>query len=135
MPYSILFFVSRKQGISMEEFQSHYENIHVPLLKEVAGPHFPLSHTRRYIHRAEGQAEGTARNATTPAHVLLGTQADFDYDAIIELTFASEAAFREFFQFVHAPEKAARVTSEEDKFIDRSQMRGVLLGDVVTTKN
>ncbi|KAI1780308.1 EthD domain-containing protein [Hypoxylon cercidicola] len=135
MPYSILFFVSRKQGISMEEFKSHYENIHMPLLKEVAGPHFPLAHTRRYIHRTEGQAEGTTRNASTPAQVLLGTQADFDYDAIIELTFASEAAFKEFFQFVHTPEKAARVTSEEDKFIDRSLMRGVLLGEVITTKN
>ncbi|KAI6088779.1 EthD domain-containing protein [Hypoxylon rubiginosum] len=136
MPHTILFFVSRKQGISMEEFKTQYENDLLPLLKEVAGPHFPLEHTRRYIKRTEGQGkEATPRNPDTPAQVLVGAQADFDYDAIIELKFASEAAFGQFFQFVHTPEKAARVTAVEDRFMDRSQMRGVVLGDVVATKN
>ncbi|KAI1762742.1 EthD domain-containing protein [Hypoxylon sp. FL1150] len=136
MPYTILFFVTRKQDISTEDFKTQYENELLPLLKEVAGPHFPQEHTRRYIKRAEGESkDATARNPDTPAQVLVGAQADFDYDAIIELTFASEAAFGQFFQFVHTPEKAARVMALEDKFMDRSQMRGVVLGDVVATKN
>ncbi|KAI0182110.1 EthD domain-containing protein [Hypoxylon sp. FL1284] len=135
MPYSILFFITRKQGVSAEDFKTQYENVHMPLLKEIAGPHFPQTHSRRYIQRSAGQAEGTTRNASSPAQVLVGTQADFDYDAVTEMTFASEAAFKEFFQFVHTPEKAARVTAAEDKFMDRSQMRGVVLGEVFTDKN
>ncbi|KAI1403318.1 EthD domain-containing protein [Hypoxylon fuscum] len=134
MPYSVLLFISRKPGTTVEEFKERFENSHMPLLREAAGPHFPLSHTRRYIHRSEGQAEGTTRNAGTPARVLVGTQADFDYDVIAELTFADEAAFQTFFQTVHSPEKAAKIIAAEETFLDRAQTRAVVLGDVAVTK-
>ncbi|KAI2602308.1 EthD domain-containing protein [Hypoxylon sp. NC1633] len=134
MTFSILLFLSRKPGTSPESFQEHYENVHLPLLREVAGPHFPLTHTRRYIARSSGQAEDTTRNATTPAQVLRGSQADFDYDCIVEATFESAEAFQAFMGFTHTSENAARVIADEEGFLDRSNLRVVALGDTVVSK-
>lgn len=96
MTYSIIIFAYRKPGTTPEQFKKHYEESHIPLLREIAGETFPLSHTRRYILRAEGEAEGTTRNATTPASVLMGSQADFDFDATAELIFKDAAEFQKF---------------------------------------
>ncbi|KAI1381210.1 EthD domain-containing protein [Hypoxylon crocopeplum] len=134
MVYSILLFATRKPGTTPEQFKAYYEGVHMPLLREIAGPQFPLSHTRRYIHRSEGQAQDTTRNATTPAQVLLGSQADFDYDVIGELVFTDAAAFQTFMGLTHAPENAARVAADEEKFLDRSQLRVVALGATEVTK-
>ncbi len=85
--------------------------------------YFPLSHTRRYIQRTEGKAEGTERNANNPASLLLGTQADFDFDAYAELTFADVSAFQAFFDLLQQPEDAARLAMDEEKFLDRSKSK------------
>ncbi|KAF3067201.1 hypothetical protein GL218_08690 [Daldinia childiae] len=134
MAFSILFFFTRKAGISPEEFKEHLENIHMPILQEVAGPHFPLSHRRHYIQRTQGQGEGTTRNASTPAQILLGSQADFDYDVVAELTFQDAAAFQTFMAFSHTPEKAAKVGADQELFLDRSQLRAVVVGGTEVTK-
>lgn len=85
--------------------------------------HFPLSHTRRYIHRTVGKAEGTERNAKSPASVLMGTQADFEYDALAELTFPDAGAFQTFFSIAQQPKNAARIAADEEKFLDRSKSK------------
>ncbi|KAI1404956.1 EthD domain-containing protein [Hypoxylon fuscum] len=135
MTYSVLVFAYRKPGTTPEQFKAHYEGSHVPLLRELAGPHFPLSHTRRYIHRSGGQGEGTKRNATTPASVLIGSQEDFDYDAFAELNFEDATAFQTFFGVMQQPDIAAKVAADEEHFLDRSRMPVVVLGETnVTTK-
>jgi hypothetical protein len=68
-----------------------------------------------------GKAEGTERNANSPASVLMGTQADFEYDALAELTFPDVGAFQKFFSIAQQPENAARITADEEKFLDRSK--------------
>ncbi|KAK9422224.1 putative EthD domain-containing protein [Seiridium unicorne] len=120
MTHSILIFAYRKPGTTPEQFRAHYEGSHVPLVKELAGAHFPLSHTRRYIHRTEGQGE-TERNAQNPATVLIGTQVDFDYDAFAELTFEDVSAFQTFMGIMQKPENAERIAADEEKFLDRSR--------------
>lgn len=135
MTYSVLIFAYRKPDTTPEEFRAHYENSHVPLVKEIAGEHFPLSHIRRYLHRTQGKAEGTERNAEYPATVLIGSQADFDYDAFAELTFADVTAFQTFFGITKQPENQARIQADEAKFLDGSKMTVVVVGETtVTTK-
>ncbi|KAI1190711.1 EthD domain-containing protein [Nemania serpens] len=135
MPYSILLFASRKPGVSPEKFKSHYDGTHVPLVRELTGAYFPLSHTRRYLHRSENQADGnTARNLSTPATVIIGTQEDFDYDAIAELTFEDEAAFQTFYGIVQQPENAAKIAADEENFLDRSRLTAVVVGDTSETR-
>lgn len=136
MVYSVLIFAYRKPGTTPEQFKAHYENSHVPLVRKLAGAHFPLAHTRRYIHRSQGQAESsTERNATTPASVLIGSQADFDYDAFAELVFKDETAFQTFMGVMQKPENAAEVAADEEQFLDRSKMTVVLVGDTTTMTN
>lgn len=135
MTYSVLIFTYRKPGTTPEQFRAHYESSHVPLVKEIVGKHFPLSHTRRYIHRTVGKAEGTERNAKSPASVLMGTQADFEYDAMAELTFPDVGAFQTFFGIAQQPENAARIAADEEKFLDRSKTSAVIVGEtLVATK-
>ncbi|KAI1084673.1 EthD domain-containing protein [Whalleya microplaca] len=134
MTYSILVFVYRKPGTTPEQFKAHYEGSHVPLVRELAGAHFPLSHTRHYIHRSDGQAEGTERNAFTPASVLIGSQGDFDYDAFVELTFEDATAFQAFFSVLQQPDNAAKIAADEEQFLDRSHMPVVVLGETNITK-
>jgi hypothetical protein len=43
MVQTILIFAYRKLGTTPERFRDHYEGSHVPLIKEIAGEHFPLS--------------------------------------------------------------------------------------------
>lgn len=133
MTYSVLIFAYRKPGTTPEQFRSHYEGVHVPLVKEIAGEHFPLAHTRRYLHRSEGTGEGTERNANHPATVLMGSQADFDYDAFAELSFTDLAHFQTFFGITQQPENAARIAADEEQFLDRSKMPVVVLGETVST--
>lgn len=120
MTHTILIFAYRKPGTTPEQFKTHYEGTHMPIVKELAGEHFPLSHTRRYIHRTEGQG-GTERNAKNPATVIIGEQLDFDYDAIAELIFADVPAFQTFMGIVQKPENAARLAADEELFLDRSR--------------
>ncbi|KAI0912143.1 EthD domain-containing protein [Ustulina deusta] len=132
---SVLIFAYRELGTTPEQFKAHYEGSHVPLVRELAGASFPLSHTRRYLHRTQNQSDSnTARNPSTPATVLIGTQDDFDYDAIAELTFEDAAAFQTFFSLMQQPENAAKIAADEDKFLDRTRMPVVVLGDITETR-
>lgn len=126
MPYTILIFAYRKPGLSPAEFKSHYETRHIPLLASHAGPLFPITHTRHYIQRTE---HGPDYAAT----VLVGTQADFGYDAFAELVFEDEGKFRAFFGRVSEPEAAKQIAADEEKFLDRGRMRVVVGGEVVAT--
>ncbi|OKL63029.1 hypothetical protein UA08_01936 [Talaromyces atroroseus] len=133
MTARVLIFAYRKPGLSLEEFRTLYEE-HVANLKKLAGDDFPLSHKRSYIARNNTPNDGaTARNATTPAIVIAGQQSDFDFDAQAELTFASPEALQAFVAKVQAPEAAAQIAEEEEKFLDRSKLSIAMLGDVVET--
>jgi uncharacterized protein (TIGR02118 family) len=125
MPYTVLIFAYRKPGLSPAEFKSHYESSHVPLVQSLTGSLFPKSHTRRYIQRAD--------SANHPATVLVGTQADFEYDAIAELIFDDEGAFQAFFACVSEAKAAEKIAQDEDKFLDRTKMKVVIEGDSIVT--
>jgi len=133
---TLLLFAYRKPGTTPEHFYEYYENVHIKLIKELAGDTFPLSHTRRYVHRtkaaapapasgpdAESKASTTSagRNAEYPATVFLGEQTDFEYDCCSEIIFEDEAAMHAFKDRMAEPERAARVAADEENFLDRSK--------------
>lgn len=130
MPYSLLLLVYRKPGLTPEEFKIHYETVHIPLMQRIACEKFPLTHTRRYINRTV-DTEKTAY----PATVVSGTQADFPYDAVAELTFADEAACHASFAVMNSAENAPLVAEDCAKFMDTAKMTPmVLLDDCVETR-
>ncbi|KAJ5702598.1 hypothetical protein N7488_010146 [Penicillium malachiteum] len=116
-------YAYRKPGLSLAEFKTHYE-AHAALLKEIAGEDF-LNET---ISHAPHE-----RNALTPAIFLVGQQTDFDFDAYAELTFVDQAAFQAFCAKVYAPEAAARIAADKEKFLDKSKLGIAMIGDVIET--
>ena len=134
MPYTVIIFAYRKPGVSPAAFKSHYEFSHIPLVHSITGSLFPKSHTRRYIQRAEADdAEEDAHNNDYPATVLVGSQADFEYDAFAEVVFDDQAAFQAFFARVSEAGPAERIAKDEDMFLDRAKTKAVVVDDCNVT--
>ncbi|KAL4865078.1 hypothetical protein BDV12DRAFT_155549 [Aspergillus spectabilis] len=143
MPIKALILSSRKPGLTLEEFRTAYE-AHVQLIKRLAGDTFPLSHRRTYIARTtiepgtddpSSSDITTARNPTTPAIVVRGEQADFDFDATAELTFADQEAADRFMARIGQIEVAKQLLEDEERFLDRERVGIVMVGDVTETTN
>lgn len=81
MAFRAMLVIFRKPDISPEAFKEHYEEIHVPLLKSLAGNEFP-KHTRNYVQRSSSSDEIGTHGPTFPASVIFGTQEDFPYDCL-----------------------------------------------------
>ncbi|KAE8336902.1 hypothetical protein BDV24DRAFT_141026 [Aspergillus arachidicola] len=128
MVFKALLYITRKPGTTPTEFQTHYETVHLPLLQKLAGADFPLSHRRLYLARpAPGE------DNSFPAAVLIGNQEDFAFDAIVELTFTDEAAFKVFFARRQEPGTKELVDADEEKFLDQTKFKAVVLGEVHET--
>ncbi|OLN94351.1 hypothetical protein CCHL11_02945 [Colletotrichum chlorophyti] len=123
MTFKTLIFAHRLPGVSPAEFKDHYDNFHIPMVRDMTGALFPLTHTRQYIRRVE---DGTAR-------VLVGSQEDFDYDVVAEMVFEDEAAFGAFCGVLAEEENARRIDEDEKTFLDRSRCRVVVLGETDVT--
>ncbi|KAI0457460.1 EthD domain-containing protein [Xylaria acuta] len=133
MPYFIMAFLTRKSGVTPEQFRDYYTGSHLPMFRQLVGSHFPVRHTQRYIHRTEASSNSnnTRRNRSTPASVLLGSQSDFDYDVIVTLEFKDAAAFQAHCDFVQQSDIRTKITNDEKRFLDRSQTRTVVLGEII----
>ncbi|KAF2705618.1 hypothetical protein K504DRAFT_460331 [Pleomassaria siparia CBS 279.74] len=127
MVFIVLLYITRKPTLTPSEFRHHWDTQHVQLLKSIAGEDFPITHTRHYIARP------TEVNGAWQAAVLLGGQEDFSYDGIAELVFEDEDAFHTFFASVSAPEAAASIAEDEDRFIVREKTRAVVAGETSVT--
>ncbi|KAL4877840.1 EthD domain-containing protein [Aspergillus karnatakaensis] len=129
MPIKALILSSRKPGLSLEEFRTHYEE-HVQLIKSLAGDTFPLSHRRTYLARTTVNTptgDGPGRNALIPAIVVRGEQSDFDFDATAELTFADQDAADKFMERMGQRENAQKLLEDEEKFLNRERVAIVMI--------
>lgn len=140
MPFTFLLFIPRNPALTPTEFKTHWETIHIPLLKSIAGPLFPLTHTRHYISRPaqdpshpDPKSNSDKDNEAWPAAVLVGTQEDFTYDGIAELVFENEVAFHTFMAKMGEEENAKRISEDEERFIVRERMRAVVKGGTEVT--
>ncbi|XXH03209.1 hypothetical protein Hte_009606 [Hypoxylon texense] len=123
MTFQVLVVGSRLPGVSPARFKHHYEK-HMSHIQKIAGAHFPLSHTRRYIQRTDGDS----------ATVLVGSQADFDYDVLVEMVFESEEAWKSFCDTLRTEENAKWIEQDENTFWDRARAKVVVLGETELTE-
>ncbi|KAK8022954.1 hypothetical protein PG991_006835 [Apiospora marii] len=121
--YQLLMLGRRRQDLTPAQFRDHYENVHIPLMRNLTGDTFPLSHERHYIMR-DDDSNGT--DGTFPAAVLVGTSPDaIDYDAVAILTYRDKAHFDANWAFFEDPETSRIIAADEAKFSEWT--RGVFL--------
>jgi hypothetical protein len=88
--FQLLMIGRRRQDITPEQYRDHYENVHIPLMMNLTGETFPLSHVRHYVKRT---ADPSSTDVPFPAELLIGEQSDFDFDAVAILTWRDIAHF------------------------------------------
>ncbi|KAI1406383.1 hypothetical protein F4819DRAFT_441425 [Hypoxylon fuscum] len=116
MAIKVLMLIYRKPDLTPAEFRKHYEDVHMPLTKKVAGDTFPLSHTRRYIPRATTPQDLSATTEKYPPVVLGGNPADVGVDCVTELVFRDKKHMQLYFEMPHSPGAAAKLEEEADNF-------------------
>ncbi|KAI2621590.1 hypothetical protein GGR54DRAFT_599089 [Hypoxylon sp. NC1633] len=116
MTVRVLMLIYRNPAMTPEEFQRHYEEIHMPEFLKVAGDTFPLSHTRRYIPRSAKPQDSSAGKEPYPAVVIGGNQADAQIDCVTELIFRDREHMQSYFELPHAPGAAARLEKDAENF-------------------
>lgn len=119
MVFTVVLFAYRKPGMSPDAFRDHYETVHIPLMKELGGSLFPLSHTRQYISRT--CAESPDAEQPYPPVLVSGSPSDFAYDAITEMVFESRDDFLKFSAVLASPEAAPKVEQDCGAFLDMSR--------------
>lgn len=120
MVYQLAIFGSRKPGMSPEEFKDHMETKHVPLIRELAGKDFPISHKRFYY----------ARGPTGDLTTVFGQEYPFPWDAMVVITFEDEEHVKRYMGILKDEDKAKRLHADEERFLDMSTVKGIVIGDV-----
>ena len=136
MPLSVMVFYTRRPEFSPDKFKSYLEDIHLPMLKEIMGPHYPLTYTLRYVVRVRtgagdrlGATTSTKKNAEPDAPVLLvGLPSELGWDCIGEMVFRDELHAQQGLATVNTPE-AQRLKEDEDVFAMPNQLRAVLMSE------
>ncbi|KAG4277674.1 HypE protein [Fusarium proliferatum] len=131
--FRVVMFVVRKPGTTPENFRNHYERVHIPLMRKLGGELFPISHSRRYIARANDVTQDGSE--MYPAVTISGVPSDFSYDAITEMTFESRQSFYDFSERLAEPEIAAKVAEDCAAFLDTSRTPSIaVIGELHETK-
>lgn len=99
--------LKRKEGLTSEQFIDHYENRHVPLVREV----LPTigKYVRNYLDTVSVSAGRQEGDAPTPY-----------FDVITEIWFDDQAAYDAFVAALSDPEVSGRLQEDEERFLDRS---------------
>ncbi|KAI1371359.1 hypothetical protein F4677DRAFT_313571 [Hypoxylon crocopeplum] len=116
MVVRVLMLIYRRPDLTPNQFRKHYEEIHMPLTREVAGNTFPLSHTRQYIPRSAMPQDSPAGKERYLAIVAGGNPADVQVDCVTELIFRDKEHLQSYFEMPHAPGAAAKLEAEAENF-------------------
>ena len=116
-PIRILIFTRRHPTLTPAQYKDHYENNHVPLLKQIStSPDgtstFPISHTRNYI----------PRDSSNQAVLLMGT-GDLDFDCVTEAIYADQAHLERHMMTIADPERVRLREEDEAKFLEAGSVR------------
>lgn len=134
MVFTVLSLFRRKAGTTPQQFKDYYENTHMPLLQELGGSSFPISHKRHYLPRTvqdAAVADSDTSNTNYPANVFFGSAEDFQFDVYVEVVFEDQNHCMAFLAAISADPE--RLKADEEAFLDRSKMQVVQGGEACVT--
>jgi uncharacterized protein (TIGR02118 family) len=108
--FKVFAYMTRRPGITREEFIDYYENHHVPLVLSLAST--PRVYKRNYVVRGDGLSPGS------PAT---------DFDVITEMIWDDRAGLEEWMALPGVP----AIAEDEAKFLDRSKTRAHVIDERV----
>lgn len=122
MTVTVLIFYTRRPEVTPEDFQSHLEEIHLPIIKEVFDEHQPLTYTMHYVQRVKtgaGDRLGAVTSMTGRADpndpvVLIGQPSDLGWDAMGKMTFRDELHIQQALAIMETG--GQRIKEDEDLF-------------------
>jgi hypothetical protein len=133
MTYTIVLFITREPSLTLEEFQDHYENTHIPLAYSLVSDAWPTSFTRRYFARIHRKGFGGLANPDRPPLTLRGEMTELDCDCIAEMTFPNEKSFQTFYKKIYERDVAAILAKDERIFLEQGKTRIVVVGETWNT--
>ena len=107
--YKFLIFIRRRAGMTPDEFQHYYENVHAKIGRTIAPDVGACKYVRRYLHPLSGSVAARAH--------------DMEYDEITEVWFRDYEKFRIVAERVSRGELSPEVEADEARFMDRSKTR------------
>jgi hypothetical protein len=108
----MIMLLKRRPGMSMAEFIDYYETTH-RLIGE------------KYL---KGLAQRYQRRFLTPlGDPLSGEVVESEYDAVLELWFADQAACDAAMAAIREPAAAAEIAADEEKLFDRPKLRAFMV--------
>ena len=110
--------LTRKPGLTMEEFQDYYESRHVPLITSCLPP--GVEYRRTYVDPTT-LFSGTMSNP--------GEARTLEFDVITTLSFPTEEIYAAARASLGTAENQARIGADEENFLDRSAKRIFVTGD------
>jgi len=115
--FKVVMPIKRKAGMSKAEFEAYYENNH-RLIGEKYLRGYALKYTRRYMHNLD---DGIDVNQNDP-----------EYDVLLEVWYPDEDTFRAFLESISTPEITDEIETDEEKFMDRTNMRMYFIKESVS---
>ena len=113
----VIALLTRKRGMSRNDFIMHYESMHVPLVRKL----FPqiLDYRRNYV---ELSGAIIAPDAAPP-----------DFDSITEIWFRNRDAYDAMLAARAKPSIGGQIDREEENFLDRTKTRFFIVEEHGTT--
>ena len=116
--FNVLVFGTMAPHLTLPEYKNHYNNIHVPLVRNLTGENFPPLHTRYYV-------------GGTPAFV--NASAKVDWDSMAVMSFRDQAQAVGFMGVLGREDVKEVVRRDEEEFMG-AEPRTVIVGvDVAVT--
>ena len=113
--FKVFAFLTKREGLGMQEFIDYYEKKHIPLILSLAPS--PLIYKRRYLVRDQ--------ELTKSGNLV-------DYDVMTELGFADQEAFATWTGKLFATGIAEQVAEDEAQFLDRSRTKAYVVQEYAT---
>lgn len=146
MTYTILALIYRKPSLTPDQFRTHYDTVHVPLLKSLVGDTFPMTHTRNYITRTQSWTQNQDLDSSTSKSfgdspstdlwlptLYRGQPSDFPYDSLTVMIWEDKPTFDRFCEVFYREDVQKKMQADEERFIDRTFRMACALEDPVVT--
>jgi hypothetical protein len=125
------YYVQKRSDLSDDEFQKHYETVHMPLVKAATGNAFPKKHSRYYIKFSSSalcSSSGLGSTSTPHPMMIYGKSENVNYDCVVMLEFEDESGWKRYEKELATCKKSKEIAEDVLRFLDLGSPVAVAVG-------